>query len=151
MLDMSVRKKLFIALLVFIVAASGLIWYIFTEKFSDTAISKADYAVEAASLIKEFQLNDSLANKKYTEKIITVNGIVSELEMADTTANIKMADSTTGDYLIFAFQPQHLAETKTIKKGDQVSIRASCSGGTYSEILETRYVSFKRAALIHKQ
>ena len=140
-------KKLLIGIFGLVLIGGGTVWYIFTEKFSDTAESKADYTVNAVDFLKEFQQNDSLANKKYTEKIITINGTVSEIEAAsDTTVNIKMADST-GNYIIFAFQPEHLAEAKTLKTGKHVSIKGSCSGGTYSDILETRYVSFKRAAL----
>ena len=140
-------KRLLAGIVLLLLAFAGIAWYIFTQKFTDTAESKADYTMTATDFIKEFQQNGSLANKKYTEKIISVQGIVSEIETADTTINIKMADTVTGDYIIFAFQQQHLAEAKNLQKGELVSIKGSCSGGIYSEILETRYISFKRAAL----
>ena len=133
--------------MVLLLAGVAIIWYIFTEKFIDTAESKPEFTVNALDFIKEFQQNDSLANKKYIEKIITVNGTVSEVELADTSINIKFADSTSGDYVIFAFQQQHLNEAKTLEEGKQASIKGSCSGGTYSEILGIKYISFKRAAL----
>ncbi len=94
-----------------------------------------------------FQQNDSAANKKYTDKIITVSGTVSEIEAADTTLNIKFVDTATGSYAIFAFQQQHLAEAKTVKVGDSVSIKGSCSGSIYSEILQATAVTFKRSTL----
>lgn len=140
-------KKIVTGIIVLVLAGAGIVWYIFTEKFTDTADRKADYTVNAMDFIKEFQQNNSLANKKYTEKIIIVKGIVSEIEPADTTVNIKMSDTATGDYVIFAFQQQHLAEAKKIKPGEEVSVKGSCSGGIYSEILETSYISFKRSAL----
>ncbi|MBS1734928.1 MAG: hypothetical protein JST02_16675 [Bacteroidetes bacterium] len=140
------KRILLIALVLFLVGA-GVAWYIFTEKFTDTAERKPEYTVEAMDFIKEFEKNDSLANKKYTEKIIAVNGTVSEIEAADTTANIKFVDTLSGSYIIFAFQQQHLAEAKLLKVGDKVSIKGSCSGGTYSEILGTEFISFKRAAI----
>ena len=151
MLQQNIRprfKKIMIGLFVFLLAVGAGIWYIFTEKFADRVETKSEYTVNATDFIKEFQKNDSLANKKYIERIITVNGVISELEAADTTINIKMTENATGDYIIFSFQQQHLAEAKKLKEGEQVSIKGSCSGGTYSEILETRYISFKRAALI---
>jgi hypothetical protein len=103
--------------------------------------------VNAIDLLHEFQKNDSLANKKYADKIITVNGRISELETADTTINVKIADTLTDAYIIFAFQQQHLNEAKTLKEGDTVSIKGSCSGGTYSQILETEFITFKRCAI----
>lgn len=140
-------KNILIGLLLVSIPLIAIVIYIFTKKFDDTAKVKADYHVNAMDLIREFKQNDSLANKKYTEKIIIVNGRVSEVELADTTANIKFIDTTTGAYAIFAFQEQHLSDAKKIKSGDSVSIKGSCSGGAYSEILETEFITFKRCVL----
>jgi len=140
-------KKILLGLFIVLLAGAGVVWYIFTEKFTDTANRKSDFTVNAMDFIKEFRQNASMANRKYTEKIVVVNGIVSTIEAAHTTANIKFADTSTGDYIIFAFQEQHLADAKKLKEGQQVSIKGSCSGGAYSEILGINYISFKRAAL----
>src|SRR6187431_598533 len=80
-------------------------FYYATLEHEDTASLKADYSVEALPFIKEFEKDYKAANKKYAEKIIAVKGIVTETEQpVDTTMNIKMTDTITGSYLIFAFQ-----------------------------------------------
>lgn len=140
-------KRILIGGMLLLVAGAGVVWYIFTDTFSDTIDRKAAFTVNAMDLLHEFQQNDSLANRKYAEKIITVNGRISELEAADTTVNVKIIDTVTNAYIIFAFQQQHLAETKRLKEGDSISIKGSCSGGTYSQILETVFVTFKRCAV----
>ena len=140
-------KKWIIVLMVLLFGGVAAVWYIFTEKFEDTGKVKADYTVNAADFIKEFKLNGSAANQKYSERIIIVNGTVSEIKNADTTANILMTDPNTGDYIIFAFQQQHVSEARQMKKGDPVSVKGSCSGGNYSEILGVESISFKRCAV----
>ncbi len=140
-------KKIFLIILVLVVVGGIGIYLIFTEKFEDTGKQEAVYTIAANDLIKEFQQNDSAANKKYAEKIILVNGKIAETEAADTTVNIKMVDTLTGSYIIFAFQQQHLNDAKQLKEGDIVSIKGSCSGGAYSKILETEFISFKRCAI----
>ena len=140
------RNNILLAVFFIALAGAGVLWYLFTEKVGDTSKEKAEYTMGAQDLIAEFKKNDSLANKKYAEKIIEVSGIVTAVEPADTTANLKMADST-GSSVIFAFQQQHLAEAKMVKVGERVSVKGSCSGGAYSEILETEYITFKRCAL----
>lgn len=140
-------KRILIGGFLLLVAGGVVVWYIFTDTFSDTSDRKAAFTVNAQDLLHEFQENDSLANKKYAEKIITVNGRISELETADTTVNVKIIDTLTDAYIIFAFQQQHLAETRGLKEGDSISIKGSCSGGTYSQILETEFVTFKRCAV----
>jgi len=124
--------------------------YVFNEKHENTANTASDYTVNATNLIKEFQTNDSAANAKYREKIITVNGKISELENPnDSTANIKFTDST-GSYAIFPFEGESVTEVKKLKVGDDVSVKGSCSGGVLSEILGTESITFKRCVLNKK-
>lgn len=143
-------KKLLWVGLVLVVVGAGIYWYVATEKFSDTKDREAAYTVSAIPFIREFVENSSMANAKYAEKIVVVNGRVSEIEPADTTMNIKFIDSTNNSFAIFAFQPQHLSEAKTVKVGDSVSIKASCSGGVYSELLGSTKIDFKRSTLNNK-
>ena len=140
-------KRILIGGFILLLAGVIAVWFIFNEKFTDTKERKAAYTVNAMDFIHEFEKNDSLANIKYAEKIITVNGRVSETEAADTTINIKMIDTATDAYIIFAFQQQHLNDAKSLKEGDSISIKGSCSGGSYSEILETEFITFKRCAI----
>ncbi len=143
-------RRIILAGFILLIIASIVVWYIFTDRFTDTAERKPDYIVNALDLIHEFEKNDSLANIKYAEKIIVVNGIVTEVEAADTTMNLKMSNAVTGSYIIFAFQKENLTETKKIKPGDSVSVKGSCSGGIYSAILEAESINFKRAIINKK-
>lgn len=121
--------------------------YLMSETFSDTAVVKADYTVSAPELIHEFAANDSAANIKYREKIVSVNGAASEVEAkSDSTVNIKFTDST-GSYIIFSMDKDQYETAKNIKPGDAVSLKGSCSGSVYSEILSTTSISFKRSTL----
>ncbi len=120
------------------------------EKYDDTANVKSDYTLNGIDLIIEFKANDSLSNAKYREKIITVMGRVSETELPnDSTVNIKISDST-GSYVNFSFTGKYLEPAKKLKATDSVIIKGSCSGGFYSDILETETITFKRCALINK-
>ena len=141
-------KKVLWAISLLILAGAGIIWYLFTLTFDDTKELKPAYTVEADALISEFMKNDSIANQKYSEKIITVNGIVSDIEQpADTSVNIKMTDTVSGSYIIFAFQAKDMAAARKLKAGDKASIKGSCSGGTYSKILESESITFKRCVV----
>jgi uncharacterized membrane protein len=141
-------KKLLITFLILAVIAAGIYWYVATEKFADTKGRKSAFTVDAVDFIREFRKDDSAANKKYREKIITINGRVSQLEAPDSsTINVKFIDTTTGDYAIFAFQEQYIEEARSLKAGDSISIKGSCSGLSYSETLDLYYIPFKRSTL----
>ena len=140
-------KRGLIITAVLMIAGIGVIWYLFSEKFEDTAKVKAEYSVPATKLIQEFKTNLAVANKKYAEKIVAVTGRVNEIESADTTVNIKMTDTASGSYIIFAFQSQDMESVKQIKEGDSVSLKGSCSGGEYSNILAAHFINFKRCTI----
>ena len=132
---------------VLLAIGAGIYLYFGSLTYGDTAKIKPDYTVEALQFIKEFEQDYKTANKKYAEKIVAVNGTVTATEAADTTINVKMADSLTGSYLIFAFQKQHLDEAKTLNPGDKTTIKGSCSDGVYSKILGVYFISFKRCTI----
>lgn len=132
---------------IILIVLGGIYWYVATDTFSDTADRKPEFTVDAIAFINEFRQDAEAANKKYADKIVAVNGTISALEMADTTVNVKMQDPQSASYIIFAFQQQHADEAKTLKEGQNVSIKGSCSGSVYSEIMEAYSISFKRSAI----
>jgi hypothetical protein len=140
-------KRILIAVLAIVVVLGVVYWIVATDKYSDTKNRKAAYTVNALDFIKEFKQNEKSAKEKYNGKIVAVNGTVSAVEPADTTMNIKMVDPATGDYIIFAFQQQHLSEARSVKVGDNVSIKAAYSDFMHSNILDVNSISFQRSAL----
>ena len=138
-------RVLFVILLL-ILFGIGIIWYLFSEKFENTSVVKADATILSTTLLQEFRNDLPAANLKYVEKIISVKGRISELEKADTTFNIKMTDST-GAYLIFALQADKRTEAAKVNEGDSISIKGSCSGGSFSSILGIVYIPFKRCII----
>ena len=74
--------------------------------------------MEADALISEFMKNDAHRQSEILGKIITVNGIVSDIEQpADTSVNIKMTDTVSGSYIIFAFQAKDMPLPENLKRG----------------------------------
>lgn len=144
------KKNVFLKILligiVLLAVTGGTVWYIFSKGFEDTANVKPDYTVNAFDLIQEFKKDDPAANKKYAEKVITVLGKISSIEPVDSSLNVKMEDST-GSYILFVFQHKDFSAVKELKEGENVSIKGSCSGGAYSEILETEFITFKRCSI----
>jgi hypothetical protein len=147
---MSWKKKIAIGLGVGLLLAGAAYWYIMNEKFEDTASTKADYTISANEFIEAFQSADSLSNAQYREKIITVQGRISEMEAADTTVNVKFINAATGSYIIFDFQAKDAGDAKILQVGDSVAIKGSCSGSIYSQLRKAHMISFKRSIVLNK-
>ena len=145
------RIRLFWTILAVGLAVGGAVfYYLVTEKFDDTRSVKADFSTNALTLIREFDGNDSSSNAKYRDQMIDVSGRVTEIEAADSSANLKIVDSVGGSYLIFDFQQQDALAVKSLQPGDSVLLRAACSGSIFSRLLNTRSIQFKRTSLIQK-
>jgi len=115
-----------------------------SETHDDTATVKADYTVTASDLLSEFAANDSAANKKYREKIISVTGIPSQIEVkTDSTVNLKFT-GTTNHYIIFSLDKSLFERSGKLTTGQAVSLKGSCSGSSYSMILDSPSIAFKR-------
>jgi hypothetical protein len=120
---------------------------IFEKTHESTNSVKADFTIEASALIKEFLTNDTAARNKYNEKVLEVNGPVTEVAVAaDSTSTIKFADST-GSYAIFSFEKNDMPKVQLIKTGDNIAVKGVCSGSIFSDILGTTSISFKRSVL----
>jgi len=120
---------------------------VMAETFSSTTEAKADFTINATDLIREFAANDTAANNKYREKILVVNGRTSQVEqLSDSSTTVQFADST-GSYIAFSFEKDQYEQARQLKTGDTVSLKGSCSGSIYSEILGTTSISFKRSTI----
>jgi hypothetical protein len=120
---------------------------IFEETFISTDDIKADYCLSVIDLLREFVLNDTAANKKYTEKMLQVTGTVSAVDIAaDSTSTIRFEDST-GPYAIFSLEKSQVNKIRNTKAGDMVSVKGICSGSIFSDILGTTSINFKRSIL----
>ncbi len=144
------KKKIFIALLIFVSILIGFVYYLFNFKFQNTQEVKTDYTVNSNDLIAAFQKDFILSNKKYAEKIIEVRGLISAIELADSSTNLKMTNPNTGSYVIFSFQNDNKDIVMKVKKGEVITVKGSCSGAIYSEILEANVIGFKRCVIIKK-
>ncbi len=123
---------------------------VWDETHVDTYKVKADYTVTASALIREFAANDTAANSKYREKILLVDGALAQVEIqADSTVNIKFVD-TSKHFINISLDKKDYEQTKSLKPGDLVSVKGSCSGSSYSMILDSTSIDFKRSTLNKK-
>lgn len=118
------------------------------ETHEDTTKVKADYTLSAEALIREFAADDTASNHKYREKMIVLDGNLAQVEIrSDSTVNIKFTD-TSHYFINVSLDKNEFEHTRSLKPGDAVSIKGSCSGSSYSMILDSTSIDFKRSTLI---
>ena len=135
------RKKkviLYVILLVLVIAGAAAI-YIYKEynrAHKDTANLKADYTVNAADFVNEFTGNEQVANKKYWDKIIHVDGLVKSVDKDDRGFySIIIGDTASMSSVRCSMDSIHNKEAESIKTGSLIGMKGICSGFNADELL----------------
>lgn len=108
---------------------------LYNKPHTDVAETKADVSINADNLLEDFQSDEFLANSKYLEQIIQVNGTISELAKEQGKGIVVL--SSPGS---FGGIRCHLSFTEhekfhKLKKGQQISIKGVCTGYLMDVIL----------------
>jgi len=131
-------KWLYIAA-IFVVAISLTAFYIYKEynrKNSDTAELEADYTVMAPTIIREFETDDSLAGKKYTDKIILAEGIVKDILKDDRGFySVMLGDTTSMSSVKCSMDSIYKHEALKLQKGTYATVKGFCAGFNADELL----------------
>lgn len=120
------RKKIIISIVLILMLTIGWGFYLYFKPRASIVGTKADVSLPAASLYTEFESAEDSATKKYTDKILEINGSIQELIKTDTTLNIILNGGMLGGINCNMYRPN--SETMSLKKGDSVLIKGRCTG-----------------------
>ena len=124
-------RKYKISLLVILIVISVAAIYGYSEYnrgMLDTHQLKPIFKIDAQELLKQFEANESEATSRYTDKTISVGGIVSYTNVTDSSASIYLNDAGSVGSIICVFQKNSYSECKKLKTGDSATIKGICSG-----------------------
>jgi tRNA_anti-like len=134
------RKKIIryvvLPLLLILAAAAFYIYKEYNRTHKDTAKIKPDYAVSAIELVKEFETNEQVSNKKYWDKVIRVEGMVKELAKDDKGFySIILGDTASMSSVRCSVDSVHSNEAAAVKQGSIIAVKGICSGFNADEML----------------
>lgn len=124
------RKKIILIAVLLVLAAVGIYAYReYHRTNTDLASVEADYTVQATDLANEFMTNDSAADSKYRNKILSVQGVVKGVDKAEGDCTIVLGDTTDmAPSVRCMLDSTHTALGTAFKKGDKVVIKGAITG-----------------------
>lgn len=120
------KKILLIALILGVFGATTGA-YLYHKPASKTVGGQAAFAVNAAALFSEFELNEEAANQKYLNKVLQVNGLIADIAPADSQGVTVML-ATNHAMSGISCQIADPAAAKDLKPGDRVQVKGLCTG-----------------------
>ncbi|MES1220011.1 MAG: hypothetical protein ABUT20_31200 [Bacteroidota bacterium] len=95
----------------------------------DISHVNADVKIMATDLIRQYEANDSLANKKYLGKIIETGGNVKDLKKDDAGYyTVVLGDATGMSSVRCSMDSAHHADAALLTPGTSATVRGYCTG-----------------------
>ncbi len=95
-----------------------------------------DFTVAANDLLKEFESNEQASNKKYWDKVLSVEGMVKDVTRDDRGFySVILGDTTSLSSVRCSIDSIHGNEAASVKRGHIVSVKGICSGYNADDML----------------
>ena len=140
--------------LVGIVLAAVYAYKEYTRTNSDLLKVKAGIITSATDLIKEYETDETAANKKYLEKIVDITGNVKKMEKNDAgDYTIVLGDTLSMSSVRCTADSNHRKDAAIVKENSTITIRGKCEGFKKNELLGENLgsdVEINRCVIIKK-
>ena len=96
---------------------------------------KSDIILSASKILNDFSTDENVANKLYLEKIIKINGTISELNIEKERGIITL--KTTDDFgsVLCHLSEGGMKKMKSLKVGQTITLKGICTGFLMDVIL----------------
>lgn len=118
-------------ILIAILAGAGIGLKMFFKPHADINKLDADFKVEAAGLLDEFQKNETSATAKYSEKVLEINGkIVAKSKLENGTDLLVLEDEMQGIscQLDSVWAAANQPVIQSLESGQPVKVKGVCKG-----------------------
>ena len=123
------KKRVFAALLLILGVAAWFGYKEYTRSNRDLTDMRPDITIVASALIKEYEANDSLANKKFLGKIIETTGTIQEVKKDESGFyTIALGENGSLSAVRCAVDTNHLQDASLLTAGTSVQVRGACTG-----------------------
>lgn len=124
-------KYLLVIILIAIVIAAAVGLSMYFKKHEDVNKMKADFKVEASSLIAEFENQEEEATAKYSEKVLEINGtLASKNQLPNGTTLLMLEDEMQGIscQLDSSWVKANQSVVESLKEGSPITVKGVCKG-----------------------
>lgn len=122
------KKKIMLAAgLIFLLA--GFAGYkIWNKPHQDIAAAESFMTISAIDLLKAFQDDETEANARFLNKVLTINGVIRQVKMNKDLPTLDLNTSDDLASVICNFDPFAEHTTLDFMVGQQIRVKGKCSG-----------------------
>ena len=133
---MSGKKRILLAVLLILIAGAIYVYKEFNRTNIDIAGEEPAFAVGATELIKAFTDDDSAASNKYVGKIISVTGLVKNINQVERGYfTVSLGDTLSMSSVRCSVDSVYTASATGAKPGMTIKVKGNCTGFNADELL----------------
>jgi hypothetical protein len=133
---MSLKKRILLAIFLVIVAGTVYIYNEYNRSNANVASEESAFTVQATELVDAFRENDSAASKKYIGKIISITGLVKNMNQDERGYyTLNLGDTSSMSSVRCSVDSMYTARATAIKPGMTIKIKGNCTGYNEDELL----------------
>lgn len=133
---MSGKKRILLAVLLIIVAAAIYVYREYNRTNVNISTAKPEFTLSAPELITAFTGDDSVASKKYVGKVISVAGMVKNVDQDDRGFyTLSLGDTSSVSSVRCSVDSMYTDLAASIKPGMNVVVKGNCTGYNEDELL----------------
>lgn len=129
------KFKIISGIFILIIVCLFLLLKIYNKPHTDVRNVKSDIITNVENLLAEYEQDEALANKKYTDQIIQVNGTIFEISNLRGNMVITLKNPKSKSSIICHFLPEDYDKSLILEKGQNVTIKGVCTGFLLDVIL----------------
>lgn len=129
-------KKILPGVMVLLATGAGYGFYLYHKKPADVRKLDAAYELTAAGIVKEYNTDETAANRKYLDKVIAVKGNIQDVKI-DTSGQCTVF-LNSGDPMssvTCSFYEEEARSVSAYHTGDEVTIKGKCTGKLMDVVL----------------
>lgn len=100
----------------------------YNKPFRNVEKSKADIEISLKELIEEYKQDEVSANSKYLDKLIQIEGIITDISINNGNSVLTVSESKNNPSIICNMSPNYNVNALKLKIGDKVSVKGICTG-----------------------
>ena len=146
---MSTKKTILIIIILAVAIAGWFGWKEYSRTNRDLKKVTPDFVLTATQLITEFESGDSIANHKYSGKIIELSGNVKNLEKDEKGFyTVVLGDSSQLSSVRCSLDTIHNPDAAGLRPGSSAIMRGACAGYNKDDLGLGSDVLLNRCAVI---
>ena len=130
-------KKYNIIIVILIVGFVGVFvaYKMYNKPHVNVVETKSDITLSASKILNDFSTDENAANKLYLEKIIKINGTISELNIEKERGIITLKTRDNFGSVLCHLSEGGMKKMKSLKVGQTITLKGICTGFLMDVIL----------------